>query len=122
MPSKKKAKSDHKQQTLTSLFMKSQESDPPTQSDLHTDKNVETNEKSSASSVGLDSAPANLKSREFKSHWLQLFSWLTYKSEENYMYCTICTNAKQCNGMSQKAKCTNFQLATLRRHADLDGL
>ena len=38
MPPKKKAKSYHKQQTLTSLFMKSQESDPQTQSDLHTDK------------------------------------------------------------------------------------
>ena len=96
MPPKKKAKSDHKQQTLTSLFMKSQESDQPTQSDLHTDKNVETDEKMSASSIGVDSAPANSKLREFKSHWLQLFSWLTYESEENYMYCTICTNAKKC--------------------------
>ena len=96
MPPKEKAKSGHKQQTLTSLFMKSQESDPPTQSDLHTDKKVETNEKSSASSIGVDSAPANSKSREFKSHWLQLISWLTYKSEENYMYCTICMNAKKC--------------------------
>ena len=86
MPPKKKAKSDHKQQTLTSLFTTSQESDWPTQSDLHTDKNVETNEKSSASSIGVDSDPANSKSREFKSHWLQLISWLTYESEENYMY------------------------------------
>ena len=77
MPPKKKAKSDHKQQTLTSLFTKSQESDPPTQSDLHTDKNVETNEKTSASSISMDSAPANSKSREFKSHWLQLFSCLS---------------------------------------------
>ena len=62
MPPKKKAKSDHKQQTLTSLFTKSQESDPPTQSDLRTDKNVETNEKLSASSIAVDSAPANSKS------------------------------------------------------------
>ena len=61
MPPKKKAKSGHKQQTLTSLFTKSQESDPLTQSDFHTDKNVETNEKSSASSIGVDSAPANSK-------------------------------------------------------------
>ena len=36
MPPKKKVKSYHKQQTLTSLFTKSQ--DLPTQSDLHTDK------------------------------------------------------------------------------------
>ena len=97
MPPKKKAKSNHKQQTLTSLFTKSQESDLPIQSDLHTDKNVQTNEKSSASSISVDSAPANSKSRKFKSHWLQLFSWLSYESEENYMYCTICTNAKKCN-------------------------
>ena len=66
MPPKKKAKSDHKQQTLTSLLTKSQESDLPTQSDLHTDKNVETNKKSSASSIGMDSAPANSKS--FRKH------------------------------------------------------
>ena len=62
MPPKKKANSDHKQQTLPGLLTKSQESDPPTQSDLHTDKNVETNEKSSASSIDVDSAPANSKS------------------------------------------------------------
>ena len=62
MPPKKKAKCDHKQQTLTSLFTKSKESDLPTQGDLHTDKNVETNEKSSASSIGVDLAPANSKS------------------------------------------------------------
>ena len=50
------AKSDHRQQTLTSLFTKSQESDPPTQSDLdlHIDKNVENNEKLSAGSIGVD--------------------------------------------------------------------
>ena len=62
MPPKKKGKSDHKQQTLTSLFTKSQQSDPPAQTDLHTNKNVETNEKSSASSIGVDLALANSKS------------------------------------------------------------
>ena len=118
MPPKKKAKSDHKQQTLTSLFTKSQESDPPTQSDLLPDKDAENSEKSSASLINMDSALADSKSREFKSQCLKLFSWLTCKSEENYMYCTICTNAKKCNGMTQKAKCTNFQLTTPSRHAD----
>ena len=78
MPPKKKTKSDHKQQSLTSLFTKSQESDPPTQCDLLTCKNAQNNEKSSAISIAVDSAPANSKSREFKSHWLKLFSRLTY--------------------------------------------
>ena len=47
-----KARSDHKQQTLTSLFMNSQESDPPTQSELLTYENAGNNEKSSPKSEG----------------------------------------------------------------------
>ena len=35
------------------------------------------------------------------------------------MYCTLCTEAKKWNGMSQDAKCRNFQNSTLTRHAGL---
>ena len=63
MQRKKKAKFYHKQQTSNSLFPKSQESDPPTHSDLLTDKNAKNNEKSSASSSSVDTALSDSESR-----------------------------------------------------------
>lgn len=35
------------------------------------------------------------------------------------MYCTLCTESKNSNGMVKEALCKNFQMSTLSRHASL---
>ena len=60
-----------------------------------------------------------IKNRKFNPSWLQLYSWLAFDGDGQYMYCTLCTNGKKVNGMMKGAKCTNFQKTTLDRHVSL---
>ena len=116
MPPKKIIKLDPKQHTLFGL--------------LGQQKQTDTNSKASKSETGdLDdnsqteptptSSDKQKKQRSFQDEWTKYYSWLAYNKDENYMYCTLCTEAKKRNGMSQDAKCRNFQNSTLTRHAGL---
>jgi len=46
--------------------------------------------------------------------------WLVYSSDDNFMYCKICTKAKTSNGMSKELLGRNFQTTALFSHAGVE--
>ena len=109
MGPKKKTKVDTNQQTL-SHFIKDSESGKCTPaSESETVKNTQANNDPTQSSKS--------KVRKYNQEWQKLYSWISYDEATQSMYCTLCTNAKMCNGMVKNAQCTNFRQSTLARHA-----
>ena len=110
MPTNKRLKVDNRQKTLTQTgFLSKGNIEEPTKKgdDAHT---TETNQPTDTETN------EHKKICKFNPSWLQLYSWLAFDGDGQYMYCTLCTNGKKVNGMMKGAKCTNFQKTTLDRH------
>jgi len=45
---------------------------------------------------------AKSKERRFFEPWPKTYAWLVYKKNGNYMYCTVCSEARKSNGMSKE--------------------
>ena len=63
-----------------------------------------------------------VKQRTFQTSWLQHFSWLRYEARgknDDFMYCTTCTEHNVKTGMNKVQQNRNFQNSTLTRHAKL---
>ena len=57
--------------------------------------------------------------RRFFKPWKAKFAWLSYDESENFMFCQVCMEKNKKNGMTEDAKCRNFQYSILVRYAAL---
>ena len=59
--------------------------------------------------------------RHFQSRWLSIYSWLRLEKVDNdeYMYCTVCTDNDKMNSMNKASRNRNFQHSTLQRHVNV---
>ena len=116
MPPKKIIKLDPKQHTLFDLLGQQKQTDTNSKASKSETGDLDDNSQTEPTPTSSDKPK---KQKSFQDDWTKYYSWLAYNKDENYMYCTLCTEAKKRNGMSQDAKCRNFQNSTLTRHAGL---
>ena len=122
MPPKKGALIDG-QQKLTFLFSDTSGKQLEVTKDVESECEVQGHSRSSVQCVGNSNTGNSCTSRKSAGRFFkpqrEKFDWLSYDESENSMFCQVCMERNKKNGMTENAKCRNFQHSTLVMHAAL---
>jgi hypothetical protein len=100
-----------KNQPKISFFTTSEKENPWSEDETDTGTTTEANEPIEVDDDVSHKASENKEQGKFQSHWVSLYTWLTYDKDTNKMYCSKCISIGANNTMT--AGCDNFKTSSL---------